>query len=131
MTHEHHEDNVPEPGPEDEDGHYVHMHIEFSVEEIEDQSTGESLDMGIIHMHVHGVPMNTFVETLLTLAVQVTANAMGQGEGPFDSMPSGPQKQKVIEGVAREFLANKIRHSASQALISQVPDDVSSLLEEL
>ena len=125
------EDHIPEPEPDDD--HFVHMHIDFSEVDMEGDPDDDSPTMGIVHMHVHGVPPNMFVETLLMLAVSVTADAMQNGEGPFDLIPEGVQRDHIVQQVARSFLAQKIQTTGSSGIMVHapiVPNDASSLFTD-
>jgi len=128
-----HEDFVPEPTEEDE--HFVHMHIDFSEVDMDHNPDDEGPAMGIVHMHVHGVPGRMFVETLLMLAVSVTAQSMvgGETEGPFDALPEGEMRDRVVNMAARSFLAQQIRTTGSQGIMVQaplIPNDASSLFTD-
>lgn len=124
-----HNDDIPEPTEDME--HFVHMHIDFHREATHD-GAGEVADLGVVHMHVHGVPMQSFVETLLALAVQITTNAMmGANEGPFSVVPDSPEKVMMMERMAREFLAARMKTTETKAMVSTaVPDDASELFAE-
>lgn len=128
MTH--HDDNVPEPTEDDE--HFVHMHIDFNEGAVTDEN-GVEKQLGIVHMHIHGVPQGAFVDTLLSLATSITGNAMAQSDdSPVSNMPAGEARDKAANSLARMWLAARLMSAQSEAneiIQTQIPNDASSLLD--
>lgn len=134
MTHI--EGDVPEP-TEDMD-HYVHMHIDYKGLTEDDRVTNEDgsvadIGMGVVHMHIHGVPLQAFVETLLALATQTTATAMLKSDdSPITMLPEGPLRNMMADRLAREFLAAKIKGTDTKTIYmdAAVPDDARELFTD-
>lgn len=121
------DENPDVPHDPQSDGHYYEVRIEFDVTEDED---GDLRGVAAhVDSHVHHVPMQAVVDTLLLLCVGYIKDGMSErtfAEGVPDFVREG-----MTNAFVQMYLKQRVEAVAKDGVVMDaihVPDDISGLL---
>ncbi len=93
-------------------------------------SADEAPVLGSVGMHMHNLPPQVLVDTLVTVALEVIKSGMNVQEVLNTESDLPPEiTQAVLDTVARKFLSGRIERGGGRLEAIGIPEDISELLE--
>jgi hypothetical protein len=111
----------------DDEAHSFQLEIDFHIDEADADQMIPSA--AAIHTHVHNVPTEIVVQTLIIMAHRMMSDHLAHGV--FGGAPNHIIAHSMASAAAGAYLTNMVNNVPDENSLEQVsiPDDASSLLE--
>lgn len=112
-----------------DDAHEVLLRFEYDLT-VDPETDRVKAHSATVHNHIHGVPLEVAVQTMAMTAVKLLGDHMAHTT--FEGCPSPELAHSLGATAAKAFLVEYIQGLPDLEVVdfSDIPDDISSLLEE-